>query len=149
MYKNVIGKRSNKVKNIVERGMVKRFVDSIGDAHQIYLDESVGKQSRYGNNIAPPTYPRVFDYGDIPELSLPKKGLIHGEQIYEYKRPLIVGEELQCYAEVQDYYERTGGSGWMGFLVIERRGEDKSGELIFTEKMVLIITETVREAMKQ
>lgn len=148
MYTNFIGKRSNKTKNTVERGMVKRFAESIGDAHPIYLDEEVGRNSRYGANIAPPTFPRVFDYGIVEGLQLPKKGLIHGEQVYQYKRPLLVGEDLFCYAEVKDYYEKDGSSGWMGFLVIERHGENEKGEIIFTEKMTIIITETVREAME-
>lgn len=147
MYSNLIGKKSNKVKNMVERGMVKRFVESIGDPHPIYVDEETGKKSRYGTNIAPPTYPRVFDYGVVEGLQLPKKGLIHGEQVYEYKRPLLVGEELYCFTEIKDYYEKKGNAGLMSFLEVERRGETKDGELIFIEKMVTIITEAVRKAM--
>lgn len=147
MYSNLIGEKSNKVKNIVERGMVKRFVESIGDPHPIYVNEETGKKSRYGTNIAPPTYPRVFDYGVVEGLQLPKKGLIHGEQVYEYKRPLLVGEELYCFTEIKDYYEKKGNAGLMSFLEVERRGETKDGELIFIEKMVTIITEAVRKAM--
>lgn len=132
---------------MVERGMVKRFVESIGDPHPIYVDEATGERSRYGTNIAPPTYPRVFDYGVVEGLQLPKKGLIHGEQVYEYKRPLLVGEELYCFTEVKDYYEKKGNAGLMAFLEVERRGETKDGEVIFTENMVTIITEAVRKAM--
>lgn len=149
MYSNFIGRKSNKVKNKVEMGMVKRFAESIGDSHPIYIDEETGRNSRYETNIAPPTFPRVFDYGVVGGLSLPKKGLIHGEQVYDYERPLLVGEELYCYIEVKDYYEKKGNAGLMGFLVLERHGEAKDGEVIFTEKMVTIITEAVRKAMNK
>ena len=147
MYKDMIGRKSEKVKNVVERGHVRRFAESIGDPHPIFVDEQTGEKSRYGQNIAPPTFPRVFDYGTVKGLNLPKKGLIHGEQNYHYERPLLVGEELYCYTEVEDYYEKSGSNGRMGFLAIKRYGEDAKGNVIFTEKMITIMTEAVRKAM--
>ncbi|MBT2600649.1 MULTISPECIES: MaoC family dehydratase N-terminal domain-containing protein [unclassified Oceanobacillus] len=147
MFRHVIGEESNKIKNVVEKGIVKRFADSIGDFHPIYVNEETGRQSRYGRNIAPPTFPRVFDYGEIKGLQLPNKGLIHGEQIYYYERPLLVGEELYCYTKIKDYYEKEGKNGLMGFLVTKRYGEDSQGNVIFTEEATIIITEKVRKAM--
>lgn len=147
MFKDVIGQRSAFVKNSVERGAVKKFAESIGDLHPIFIDEEVGAASRYGTNIAPPTFPRTFDYGVIEALVLPEKGLIHGEQRFTYERPLLVGEELRCYQEVTDYYERKGNFGQMGFLVIKRVGETPSGELIFTDEQVVIISEAVRKGL--
>lgn len=147
MFKDFIGKRSNKVKNVVERGAVKKFAEAIGDLHPIYIDEEVGQQSRYKANIAPPTFPRVFDYGEIEGFNLPNVGLIHGEQVYHYERPLLVGEEINCFVEVVNYVEKAGQSGSMGFLTFNRFGEDLDGNPIFTERMVVIITETVRKGL--
>jgi acyl dehydratase len=147
MFSQFVGKRSEKVKNVVEQGAVKKFSESIGDEHPIFLDEEVGRTSRYGRNIAPPTFPRVFDYGKVEGLKLPNKGLIHGEQVYQYERPLLVGEEVYCYAEIQDYYEKTGGHGKMGFLVLANNGEDANGTIIFKSSSVVIITEAVRKVL--
>jgi acyl dehydratase len=147
MFEQTIGKRSSKVKNVVERGAVKKFAEAIGDLHPIYVDEETGRKSRYQNNIAPPTFPRTFDYGKIEGLYLPNKGLIHGEQVYHYERPLVVGEEILCYAEVTDYYEKKGSNGRMGFLVVNNNGEDLLGNLIFKSKGVVIITEAVRKVL--
>ena len=147
MFKEAIGKRSSGVKNVVERGAVKKFAESIGDLHPIFVDEEFAKKTRYKKNIAPPTFPRVFDYGVIDELDLPAKGLIHGEQKYHYKRPLLVGEEIICYQEVEEYYEKQGKLGNMGFLVLKQYGETLSEELIFTAEQVVIINETVRKVM--
>jgi acyl dehydratase len=147
MFKSFIGKRSKSVKNTVERGAVKKFAEAIGDLHPIYVDEEYGKQSRYGQNIAPTTFPRVFDYGKIENFNLPNVGLIHGEQTFEYKRPLLVGETINCYTEIKDYYEKRGGHGFMGFLVLSDIGEDQAGNVIFTTKSVVIITEEVRKVL--
>lgn len=147
LYTEYIGLTSNKVRNVVERELVRRFAESIGDNHPIYIDEEIGKKSRYGTNIAPPTFPRVLRSGYIEGLKLPLKGLIHGEQIYHYERPLLVGEEVYCYSKIEDYYDKEGSTGKMGFLKMTRYGEDSDGKLIFTEESITIITETVRRSL--
>ncbi|MET3320810.1 MaoC family dehydratase N-terminal domain-containing protein [Peribacillus butanolivorans] len=144
MFNESIGKQSKPVKNLVERGAVKKFALAIGDPHPIFIDEEKGRQSRYGTNIAPPTFPRVFDFGAIEGLDLPNKGLIHGEQKYHYNRPLRVGEEITCYTEVRDYYEKKGKQGEMGFLALKNYGTDANGEIVFTAEQLVIINETIK-----
>ncbi len=147
MFETMIGKRSSQVKNTVERGSVRAFSKAIGDASPIYIDEEVGHRSRYGTNIAPPTYPRVFDYGEIEGFDLPNVGLIHGKQSFHYNRPLLVGETVFCSTSLEKYYERNGTSGLLGFLVLKRYGKEPGGEIIFTEEQVIIITEAVRRGI--
>jgi acyl dehydratase len=147
LFSNQIGSRSTKVKNAVERGAVKKFAESIGDLHPIYFDEDTGRNSRYRNNIAPPTFPRTFDYGVIEGLNLPNKGLIHGEQTFHYERPLVVGEEILCYSEVKKYFEKKGNFGEMGFLIVESFGEDLAGNTIFSSTSTIVISEAVRKVL--
>lgn len=148
MYKHLIGKSSEKVLNLVERGAVKKFAEAIGDPHPIYIDREFASNTKYKTNIAPPTFPITFDYGRIQDSGLPKAGLIHGEQEFEYVRPLFVGEEVYCYSKVIDYYEKQGSNGTLGFMVRKNSGEDKEGNEIFSSKSIIIITETVRKGMK-
>ena len=131
----------------MERGAVKKFAEAIGDLHPIYFDEETGRNSRFQNNIAPPTFPRTFDYGAIEGLKLPEKGLIHGEQTFHYERPLLVGEEIVCYSEVKKYFEKKGNFGEMGFLVLESFGEDLAGNTIFSSTSTIVISETVRKVL--
>jgi len=131
----------------VERGAVKKFAEAIGDLHPIYFDEETGRNSRFQNNIAPPTFPRTFDYGAIEGLKLPEKGLIHGEQTFHYERPLLVGEEIVCYSEVKKYFEKKGNFGEMGFLVLESFGEDLAGNTIFSSTSTIVISEAVRKVL--
>lgn len=147
MLKNLIGKQSSRVKNRVERGAVKKFAEAVGDLHPLYLDEEIGLQSIYRGNIAPPTFPQIFDYGVIEGFDIKTKGLIHGEQTFHYKRPLLVGEELFCYFVIEKYTERKGSKGTMGILVLHNIGEDIKGDVIFSSLMTIIITEEVRRVM--
>lgn len=147
MFSDQVGKRSTKVKNVVERGAVKKFAEAIGDLHPIYFDEETGRNTRFRNNIAPPTFPRTFDYGVIEGFNLPNKGLIHGEQTFHYERPLVVGEEILCYSEVKKYFEKKGNFGEMGFLILESFGEDLAGNTIFSSTSTVVISEAVRKVL--
>lgn len=147
MLKEAIGKHSVKVKNTVERGAIKKFASAIGDPHPLFIDEEYAKQTKYGRNIAPATFPITLDYGFIEGLKLPGAGLIHGEQKFNYRRPLYVGEDIFCYREVANYTEKKGSSGSLGILQMMTYGEDATGETIFSSEQVIILTDAVRKGM--
>ena len=147
LYAEVVGSRSEPVRNLVERGAVRRFAEAIADPNPLYVDEKVAEQSRYGALLAPPTFPRTFDYGRIEGLELPAGGLIHGEFRISYERPLLVGEELLCRMELKDSYDKQGRRGLLGFLVFERMGESYDGERVFTTSDVVVVTEAVRRGI--
>lgn len=147
MLRHSIGRRSEKVKNDVERGAVRKFAEAINDPHPIYMNEEVGKQSRYKENLAPSTFPITFNYGIIADLHLPDKGLIHGEQTFCYERPLLVGEEVYCWMEVKNYVEKKRNNEKLGFLFLTKYGEDALGNLLFTSKQIIILNEAVRKGM--
>lgn len=143
MLSEYVGKKSMKVKNTIEKGAVRKFAEAIGDAVPILIDE----KCRHGKNIVPPTFPVTLDYGTIPGLRLPSKGLIHGEQRFHYKRPLSIGEDINCHFELKDYFEKSGHSGKMSFLVFANYGEDNHENLIFSTERILIINEAVKKGM--
>jgi len=149
MLRDKIGRRSGRVKNRVESGWVQRFAEAIGNAAPVFLDEEAAAATAHGRPIAPVTFPVTFDYGQIPDLGLPPKGLIHGEQTFRYRRPLHVGETVYCHMELKDYYEKVGKSGTMGFAVLAKRVEDESGELVCEAEQVIIINEAVRKEMSR
>jgi acyl dehydratase len=142
-----IGRRSGPVANVIEKGAVRKFAEAIGDPNPLYVDEAAAKASRYGGLIAPPTFPRTFEYGEVEGLGPPGQGYIHGEHRIRYERPLLVGEEISCYAEVKDYYEKEGREGVLGFLISERVGESLQGEIIFTMLDTAILTPAMRKGL--
>lgn len=144
-FEEHVGARSEPVRNTVERGAVRKFAEAIGDLNPLYLDEEAAARSRWGRLIAPPTFPRVFDFGEIDEIELPEAGVIHGEQTYHYARPLFVGEDLRCYTVFEETYEKKGRAGRMRFVVLKRVAEDEEGEQVMTTRDVYILTEAVLE----
>ncbi len=147
LYKEFVGRLSEPVENVVERGAVRRFAEAIADPSPLYTDEEVAKGSRYGRLLAPPTFPRTFDYGRIEGLALPSAGLIHGEFRISYARPLLVGDEVLCRMQLKDSYDKQGRRGLLGFLVFERTGESPDGERIFTTNDIVVVTQPVRRGI--
>ena len=143
-----VGQRSEAVSNVVEKDDVCKFAEAIGDPNPLYVDEEAARASRYGRLLAPPTFPRTFEYGEVEGVGAPGQGLIHGEHRIRYERPLFVGEEVLCYAEVKDYYEKQGREGTLGFLISERVGESPEGEHIFSMLDTAILTPAMREGIE-
>jgi acyl dehydratase len=148
-FERFVGHRSEVVVNIVEKGAVRKFAEAIGDPNPLYVDEEAAKASRYGGLIAPPTFPRTFDYGEVNALGSPGQGYIHGEHRIRYERPLFVGEDIMCYTEVKDYYEKEGREGSLGFLISERVGESLEGERIFAMLDTAVLTPAMRKSLGQ
>ena len=148
LYEKFVGQSSEPVKNLVERGAVKKFAEAIADPNPLYVDEAAAKKSRYGRLLAPPTFPRTFDYGRIEGLQLPAAGVLHGEFRISYERPLLVGEVVFCRMQLEDSYDKQGRRGLLGFLVFERTGESPDGQRIFTMNDVVVVTEAVRRVIE-
>ena len=149
LYEGFVGRSSEPVRNVVERDAVRLFAEAIADPSPLYRDEERAKKSRYGRLLAPPTFPRTFDYGRVEGLELPPAGLIHGEFRISYKRPLLVGDELLCRLQLKDSYDKDGRRGLLGFLLFERTGEDPEGNLVFTTNDTVVVTEAVRRGIPE
>jgi hydroxyacyl-ACP dehydratase HTD2-like protein with hotdog domain len=65
--------------------------------------------------------------------------ILHGEQEFEYHRPMVVGDVLSGEGTIVDLYEKETESATMTFIVIETVWRDDSnGEPVVTERFNLI-----------
>ena len=148
LYREFVGQPSAPVRNVVGRDAVRLFADAIADPSPLYRDEEAAGRSRYGRLLAPPTFPRTFDYGKVEGLELPSAGLIHGEFRISYGRPLLVGDEVLCRLQLKDSYDKEGRRGLLGFLLFERTGRDLEGNLVFTTNDTVVVMEAVRRGIE-
>ncbi|MGN9841408.1 MaoC family dehydratase N-terminal domain-containing protein [Nonomuraea sp. H19] len=97
----------------VSRVKIKEFAAAIGDSNPVYRDKEAAQAAGYPDVIAPPTFPIVFGLesgGEAlldPELGLNFAMVVHGEQRFEYVRPIYAGDELISTATITDI--RTAG----------------------------------------
>jgi hydroxyacyl-ACP dehydratase HTD2-like protein with hotdog domain len=94
---------------------------------------------------APPTYPIAFmtqamsgGMETFSQLGLNFMTLVHGEQEFEYVRPLRVGETLTLTSRIGDIYEKTGSSGTLDFVVLETEAKDADGKPVFYSRNTII-----------
>jgi acyl dehydratase len=141
LERSLIGRESEPVVHEVEKGHVRRFADALGDPNPLYQDEAVARSAGFPGLVAPPTFAVAFTANERfrHSLDLGTRSILHGEQQFEYARPIVAGDKITVVSRVADVLERPGASGPSDVLVIEDEGRDEKGELVFRTRATLIL----------
>jgi acyl dehydratase len=156
---SVIGKPTGASKVTIERGPVTNFARAVLDENPVYSSPEAAQAAGLDSIPAPPTFTfAVQHWGKFPEDQPPdptggenpmhkvmgelfsKGGLVlHGEQEFEYYRPVQVGDVLVGEGKVADVYEKESKGKTMTFIVVETVWRDeKTNEPVVTERFNLI-----------
>jgi hypothetical protein len=118
----------------VEAGKVREFARAVFDENW-----------RADTPAPPPTFPVCVTAAFIETLvveilKLDRRRTVHGEQEYEYARPLRAGDRLLCRGRVaEDYVKEGRRGGRMRFVVAEVEMRDAAtGELVLRERSTAI-----------
>jgi acyl dehydratase len=82
----------------VSRVKIAEFAEAIGDPNPVFRDRAAAQAAGYPDVIAPPTFPVVIAMAASgravadPGLGLNYAMVVHGEQRFEYSRPLRAGD---------------------------------------------------------
>ncbi len=139
--RSLIGRESEPVLHEVEKGAIRHFAEALGDPNPIYVDEAAARAAGFPALVAPPTFPVVLASNERfrHSLDLGTRSILHGEQQFEYVRPVVAGDRITVRSKVADVQERAGASGPMDVIVIEDEGRDEKGELVFRTRAMLIL----------
>jgi acyl dehydratase len=147
--KDMIGRVLSTGSATVTAEHVAAFARALGDPNPLYVDPEAARGGPFGGIVAPPTYPIAFmtqamsgGMETFLELGLNFMTLVHGEQEFEYRRPIRAGETLTLTGRVADIYDKTGSSGTLDFVVLETEARDATGELVFFSRNTLISRRT-------
>jgi acyl dehydratase len=134
------GKTYEEIRFTVDRNRVTQFVDAIGDPNPIYRDPEAARAAGYPDQVAPPTFITVIQImtsGQIvvdPELGLDYSRVVHGQQSYEYRRLLVVGDEIRATPRIASIETKKSNE----FLTTEAEVFDAKGDLVLTARSTLI-----------
>ena len=139
--RSLIGRESEPVVHEVEKGAVRRFAEALGDPNPIYVDEVAARAAGYPSLVAPPTFPVALTTNERfrHSLDLGTRSILHGEQQFEFTRPVVAGDRITVKSKVADVQERAGASGPMDVIILEDEGRDEKGELVFRTRAMLIL----------
>ena len=113
----------------VERGKIWEFARSCLNDSAAYSSEDA---------VAPPTFPRTISFW-APRGGGEQRGrsgfdmrrVLHGEQEFEYVRPLRAGDQLTAESHVKETYEKEGKrGGTMQFVITETVFKDQNGDVV-------------------
>jgi acyl dehydratase len=82
----------------VSRVKIAEFAAAIGDPNPAYRDRAAAQAAGHPDVIAPPTFAIVISMGGSgaaladPGLGLNYAMVVHGEQRFEYARPIVAGD---------------------------------------------------------
>jgi acyl dehydratase len=91
----------------VSRVKIAEFADAIGDPSPVFRDPGAAAAAGYPDVIAPPTFPIVVTMASSgsavadPELGINYAMVVHGEQRFEYSRPLRAGDLVTAQSTIE------------------------------------------------
>jgi hypothetical protein len=134
--RSLIGVWGPEGKMHVELGKVREFARAVKDGNPAYP------------GVAPPTFLMTIAHwtGDLGQtrsaVKLDYRRLLHGEQEFEYLKPIRPGDVLTFRSRVKDVFEKQGKRGGkMLFIVGETEFKDQRGEVVAYTRNTAIETE--------
>lgn len=127
MNADLVGKEYPSIAFVVDTDRVRAFANAIGAP----APEEAG---------VPPTFATAVEFAgfpaatDDPELGLDFSRVVHSEQVYEWHRPMEIGETLTATLRLASIREKGG----LGFLVIETDIQDVDGATVVTGFATLV-----------
>ncbi|HYK33824.1 MAG TPA: MaoC family dehydratase N-terminal domain-containing protein [Streptosporangiaceae bacterium] len=124
----------------VSREKLREFADAIGDTNPVYRSPAAAQEAGYPDVIAPPTFPIVISVASSskaladPGLNLNYAMVVHGEQRFEYSRPIVAGDVVTAQSTITSI--RDVGSLSMMTTTTEIRTVD--GEHVCTAHSTLV-----------
>jgi acyl dehydratase len=92
----------------VSRVKIADFASAIGDPNPLYRDRAAAQAAGHPDVIAPPTFAIVVGMAGSgaaiadPALGLNYAMVVHGEQRFEYSRPMVAGDVVTAQATITD-----------------------------------------------
>jgi acyl dehydratase len=136
-----IGKEYPVTEYEIGREKMKEYAAAVGDMNPMYHDREAGKKNKYGDNIAPPNFAAVYNLMGCAqmffdaELSLNFAMLVHGEQDFEFIKPVKPGDLVTTTGKIVD----IAAKGNNDVIKFEARSTNQDGELVTIGRATFVI----------
>jgi acyl dehydratase len=120
---------------------IRAFAEAIADPNPLFRETEVARQAGFAATLATPTFITRFrvpmaEFGLDPQ----RMQVLHGEQEYEYTRPLCAGDQVSVWQRLATLRQSSRGDG-MAILALETLGETPGGESLFIGRATVIVRE--------
>ena len=124
----------------VEYGKIREFARAIKDDNSVFTGDDA---------LVPPTFLMTVAHwtegatsGGLRAVKLDMRRLLHGEQEFEYLKPIRAGDVLRIRSRTKDVFEKQGSRGGnMLFVLMESEYRNQRDEVVAYSRNTLIMTE--------
>jgi acyl dehydratase len=139
-----IGRSGKPATMRVEFGKIREFARAIKDDNPLYFDEAHAKREA-GGVMPPPTFTMTQAFWEGPEsrieLDLDLRRVLHGEQEFEYVKPVYAGDVLTGQGRISAVEKRPGKRGGeMTLVTLETEYKNQKGEVCLYARSTIIET---------
>lgn len=123
----------------VSREKLREFATAIGDHNPVYHEVTAAQAHGYTDVVAPPTFAFALTMRALatvmfdPDLAMVYPRIVHGEQSFHFRRPIIAGDELVVDAVITS----IDSTGRNEFLTLVADVRTTAGETVVTTTSVL------------
>jgi acyl dehydratase len=124
----------------VDRDRVSQFAAAVGEDDPRFTGPEAARAEGFPEQLAFPTFPTVLGIlasAQVvvdPELDMDYSRVVHGEQSFDWRRPVVVGDRLRAVPRIADIYAK----GPNEFLVVETEITDAAGEGVCVARSTLL-----------
>jgi acyl dehydratase len=126
---------------LVGREKVREFASATLSHAPVQHDVAAARNAGFSDVVAPPTFPVVLQERLMqvlladPESGIDYSRIVHGDQRFDYVRPVMAGDELTASIEVTKVQSLGGHT----MVTSESRMVDARGELVVTATSTLVV----------
>lgn len=126
----------------IGREKMKEYAYAAKDPRDVYVNEEVAKQTKYGEIIAMPNFAAAWGLRGAghmfmdPEVNLNFLMLVHGAQEFEFLQVIKPGDVLTENGTIGDIYEK----GNLDFVIYHAEVTNQRGETVLKAKSTFIIS---------
>jgi acyl dehydratase len=124
----------------VSRVKIAEFANAIGEPSPLCRDKTAAQAAGYPDVIAPPTFAIVISMAgshtalDDPGLGLNYSMVVHGEQSFDYRRPLHAGDVVVS----QSTIESIRGTGRLTMITTRTDIRTVDGEHVCAARSTIV-----------
>ena len=119
------------------------FAKAIGETDPIYSDLAAAQAAGHPNIPLPPTMIFCMEQGRpnayklTEDMGIDISRILHGEQHFEYHKPVYAGDTLTFSTEITDIYDKKGGA--LEFFERSTRVVNQAGELVAVNRGIAVV----------
>jgi acyl dehydratase len=125
----------------IEKGMIRRFAQAVGDPNPLWQDEEYASQSGYGGIVAPPTFALIMGFDRmLQSLNLDSSlTVLHGSTELECHQPIRPGDIITVTTRIANVRQRQGKVGETLFVTFDMSCRNQKQELVAMCRQMAII----------